>query len=103
MPFINSNAGPQEIADWKKSEEVAKCYRNLFTSNESGLLPLIIAKTFNCKNYSDAEFAYVVAACKIVLSPKYDTIQLKEKMMKNKVNYYVVGSVINFIRYHEVS
>lgn len=98
MPFINSNAGPQEIANWKKSEEVAKCYENLFKlNNESGpskMLSLIIAKTFNRKNYSNAEFAFVVAACKILLNPKYDTLQLKEKMMKNKVNRYMVGSVI---------
>jgi hypothetical protein len=97
LPFINSNAGPQEITTWKNSSEVADCYKNLFVTNNTdsqSTLSLIIAKIFNCKSYSNAEFAFVVAVCKILLNPKYDTLQLKEPIMKSKVKRYMVGFVI---------
>jgi len=54
----------------------------------------IIEKVFLGKDYSDVEFAYVVAVCKSVLNPKHNVLQLKETTMKSKVKRYMVGFVI---------
>jgi hypothetical protein len=54
----------------------------------------IIEKVFLEKEYSNIEFAYVVAVCKSVLNPKHNVLQLKETTMKSKVKRYLVGFVI---------
>ena len=54
----------------------------------------IIEKVFLGKKYSNVEFSYVVAVCKMVLNPKHSLLQLKESMMKSKVKHYLVSSVV---------
>lgn len=54
----------------------------------------IIERVFIGKKYSNIEFSYVVAVCKSVLNPKHNSLQLKESLMKSKVNRYLVGFVI---------
>lgn len=93
---MKSNAGPSEIAKWKKTPEVSKCYENLFKkANDSEDSPLVITriieKAFLGKEYSNPEFAYAIAICKTVLNPKHDTLQMKESIIKNKMKYYLVS------------
>lgn len=96
LPLINSNAGPSEIAKWKKRPEVSKCFDNLFKNmddddNSSLVITHIVEKVFLGKKYSDPEFAYVIAICRTMLNPKHDALQMKETTIKSKVNYYLVG------------
>lgn len=99
LPPIKTNSGPSEITNWKKSPEVASCYKNLFKkmnddTNSPRVISRIIERVFLEKEYSNAEFAYVVAICKTILDPKHDSLQLKESTMKRKVKRYLVGFVI---------
>jgi hypothetical protein len=96
LPLINLNARPSEIAKWKKRPEVLKCFENLFKKvddNEESPLVItrIVEKAFLGKEYSDPEFAYAIAICKTMLNPKHDVVQMKETILKSKVNYYLVG------------
>jgi len=96
LPLIKSNASPSEIAKWKNMPEVSKCYEKLFKKiddneeNSPLIITHIVKKAFLGKNYSNAEFAYAIAICKIMLNPKHDTLQMKESIIKNKVKYYLV-------------
>lgn len=99
LPPIKTNSGPSEITNWKKSLEVASCYKNLFKkmnddTNSPRVISRIIERVFLEKEYSNVEFAYVVAICKTILDPKHDSLQLKESTMKRKVKRYLVGFVI---------
>ena len=96
LPLIKSNADPSEIAKWKKKPEVSKCYKNLFkkmddSENSPLIISRIIEKVFLGKEYSNQEFAYAIAICKTMLNPKYDALQMKESIIKNKMKYYLVG------------
>jgi len=96
LPLMKSNAGPSEITKWKKRPEVSRCYENLFKKmDDSEDLPFVITriveKAFLGKEYSNPEFAFAIAICKLILNPKHDDIQMKESIVKNKVNYYLVG------------
>src|SRR3954471_11156767 len=49
LPRINTSAPPIEISNWKKSNEVRKCYNKLFENNNkilARLLKKILEKTF---------------------------------------------------------
>ena len=97
LPLIKSNASSSEIAKWKNKPEVSKCYEKLFKKiddneeNSPLIITHIVEKAFLGKNYSNSEFAYAIAICKIMLNPKHDTLQMKELIIKNKVKYYLVG------------
>lgn len=94
---MKSNAGPLEIAKWKRLPEVSKCYEKLFKKmddneeNSPLIITRIVEKAFLRKDYSNTEFAYAIAICKIILNPKDDTLQMKESIIKSKVKYYLVG------------
>jgi hypothetical protein len=96
LPLINSNAGPSEIANWKKRPEVSKCYERLFkhigdNDNSPLVITRILEKAFLGKKYSNTELAYAIAICKIMLNPKNDVLQMKGTILKSKVKYYLVG------------
>lgn len=97
LPLIKSNAGPSEIAKWKKLPEVSKCYEKLFKKmddneeNSPLMITRIVEKAFLGKNYSNTEFAYAIAICKIILNPKHDTLQINEPLVESKVKCYLVG------------
>lgn len=63
-------------------------------ANSPRTISRIIEKVFHGKDYSNAEFSYVVAVCKSVLNPKHNALQLKESAMKSRVKHYLVGFVI---------
>ena len=94
--LIKSNASPSEIANWKKRLEVDRYYENLFKKmSDDEDLPLVITqiveKFFLRKEYSNSELAYAIAICKLMLDPKHNDIQIKESIVKSKVNCYLVG------------
>jgi hypothetical protein len=96
--LIKANSSPSEISKWKKSPEVAACYRNLFKKmKDDADSPLtisrIIERVFLEKEFSKMEFSYVVAICRLFLSPKNNLLQLKETTIKSKVKRYMVGFV----------
>ncbi|GES87431.1 hypothetical protein GLOIN_2v1834793 [Rhizophagus clarus] len=58
-------------------------------ADSSQTITFIVKKVFSGKQYTNAEFAFIMAICKTLLNPKYDSLQLKEKTMKRKVKYYL--------------
>lgn len=96
LPSIKSNAGTSEVYAWKRSQNVIECYKKLFEKlndepDSPRTITFIVEKVFSGKQYTNAELAFVVAICKTLLDPKHDSLQLKEVMMKKKVNYYLVS------------
>jgi hypothetical protein len=55
------------------------------------VITCIVEKAFLGREYSNPEFAYVIAICKTMLNPKHDALQMKESILKSKVKYYLVG------------
>jgi hypothetical protein len=96
LPQIKTNSSSSEISRWKKSPEVAECYKNLFNQvrGEVRTISLIVEKVFLGKEYTKMELSYVVAVCTLFLNPKHSNIQIKESVVKSKVKYYKVGFVI---------
>ena len=102
LPLINSNAGPLEIAKWKKKPEVSRCFENLFKNMDDDedsplVITRIIERAFLENEYSNPEFAYAIAICKTMLNPKHDALQMKETTIKSKVKYYLVGLFLYFV------
>ena len=62
-----------------------------YDDNSTSNMTRIIEKVFSEKKYSKVEMAYVIAICTTTLNPNRDELQLKESVMKCKVEYYLVG------------
>ena len=99
LPTINTNASSAEISKWKKTPEVATCYKKLFERTDSNndesplLLTLIVQKVFK-KKVSAMETVFVTVVCIDTLNPKYTKLKLSSKSMKRKVKYYLVSFII---------
>lgn len=99
LPTINTNASPAEISKWKKTPEVALCYKKLFeksdsTNEDSPLLLSLIIKKVLKKKGSPTESVFVTVVCMNILNPKYSKLKLSTKSMKRKVKYYLVSFII---------
>ena len=95
LPSINSNASSKEITRWKRKPEVSKCYKFLFEKidtreNSELAITYIIKKVLNKKS-SKVEMAFVIAICVSIFNPKDGKFRLTTKIMKCKVNYYLVS------------
>ena len=88
---ITTSDTPSEIAKWKKSAEVAQCYKKLF-DNRNNVLAKILEKVFGKNLPPDAHSAYAIAICTTILNPKGEGIQLSEELMKKKFDVYLVSS-----------
>ncbi|GET67289.1 hypothetical protein GLOIN_2v1834793 [Rhizophagus irregularis DAOM 181602=DAOM 197198] len=77
LPPINTNAGPSEIAKWKRKPEVKSCFEGF-----------VIDKVLQ-NGHSNAELAYVLAICSTILNPNHDEIMLKKNIMKQKVKKFL--------------
>ncbi|GET59701.1 hypothetical protein GLOIN_2v1834793 [Rhizophagus irregularis DAOM 181602=DAOM 197198] len=94
LPPINTNAGPSEIAKWKRNPEVKSCFEGLFKKmnpkdkNSSIVLTSVIDKVLQ-NGHSNAELAYVLAICSTILNPNHDEIILKKNIMKQKVKKFL--------------
>lgn len=74
-----------------------ECYNSLFKRDDDDspyTISRIIERVFQGKKFSNVELAYVTAICMTMLNPKHDVLQLREGIMKRKVNYYLVGFVL---------
>ncbi|UZO06390.1 uncharacterized protein OCT59_026715 [Rhizophagus irregularis] len=69
LPPINTNAGPSEVAKWKRKSEV----------KDSSVIDRVLQG-----GNSNAELAYVLATCSTILNPHHDEIMLKKNIMKQK-------------------
>ncbi|PKY40187.1 hypothetical protein RhiirA4_453502 [Rhizophagus irregularis] len=96
LPPINTNAGPSEVAKWKRKPEVKSCYESLFTKmnpkdkNSSIVLVSVIDRVLQ-NDHSNTEIAYVLAICSTILNPNHDEIMLKKNIMKQKVKKFLVS------------
>jgi hypothetical protein len=88
---------PQKYIFGREVKNVIECYNKLFEKlcNEPDsprTITFIVEKVFSGKQYTNAEFAFVVAICKTLLNPNMiDSLLLKEKTMNSKVKYYLVS------------
>ena len=102
LPMIKLTYSPLEIANWKNTKEVADCYKKLFQSMDSTdalVLDRIIDKVLPLEeNRPLVQVALIVAVCTTILNPKYERIQLGEKIMKNKVAHFLVSFCNLFIQ-----
>jgi hypothetical protein len=87
LPYINTNASDKEIVDWKNSDEVKKCHKNIHQYMEK-----IIGKVCNMdpEKRFPAQVAYTKATVKMMLNPKIYKIKFSETIMKRKVEQYMV-------------
>src|SRR5256885_4531141 len=61
LPRINISAPPIEISNWKKSNEVRKCYNKLFENNNkvlARLLEKIFGKNISKPAHSRSQFVH---------------------------------------------
>ena len=91
LPRINTSAPPIEISNWKKLNEVRKCYIKLAFQNNNKILAKLLEKIFG-KNLSKPAFA--IAVCTSILNPESDRIQLSEESMKVIYNNHLVSIII---------
>jgi hypothetical protein len=91
LPPINTNSKPSEITEWKAKPEVKTCYKELFTQMDDKLVLTRIAQKVLRKNYSKAEMAFVVAICVTILNPKIGKLKLSNRMMKRRMEFYLVS------------
>ena len=99
LPMIKLTYSPSEIANWKNTKEVADCYKKLFQSMDSTdalVLDRIIDKVLPLEE--NRPLVQVASVCTTMLNPKYERIQLGEKIMKNKVAHFLVSFCNLFIQ-----
>ena len=99
FPRINTSAPPSEISNWKKSNEVKKCYDKLF-DNKNKALAKVLEKVFGKNLPKPAHSAFAIAVCTSILNPESDRIQLSEESMKVIYNNYLVSIIIQIICYY---
>ena len=93
LPRINTSAPPIEISNWKKSNEVRKCYNKLFENNNK-VLAKLLEKIFGKNLPKPAHSAFAIAVCTSILNPESDRIQLCEESMKVIYNNHLVSIII---------
>jgi len=96
LPRINTSAPPIEISNWKKSNEVRKCYNKLF-GNKNKALAKVLEKIFGKNLPKPAHSAFAIAVCTSILDPGSDRIQLSEESMKVIYNNHLVSIIIQII------
>jgi hypothetical protein len=99
LPRINTSAPPIEISNWKKSNEVKKCYDKLF-DNKNKALAKVLEKVFGKNLPKPAHSAFAIAVCTSILNPESDRIQLSEESMKVIYNNHLVSIIIQIICYY---
>ena len=94
MPLINNNASATEIIKWKKTREVAECYRKVFDqeNKKSSMLLQLFEKVFaGEENPPIIHMAFVMAMYTVILDPDSQYIQVNESTMKLKIDNYMVS------------
>lgn len=96
LPYINSNATPLQIADWKQNSAVKKCFKKLFHKVSNGepetYMTRIINKVWkDKKNTPKIKIAYTISICEALLNPEIHQVQMSEKLIKPKIRKNLVG------------
>jgi hypothetical protein len=94
---INTNASVSNIADWKRSSEVATAYQLLWKSGDNQKLSTInqiLTKAFP-KEVSNESFtsyyvAHTLAVSTILLDPKGKNIRLNDERLKKWIGLFMV-------------
>lgn len=98
--MIKTTASPSEIVAWKKDTKVEKCYENLFkpmnSKKEKLFLIRIIEEAFPSEDPPNVQIAFAIAICTSILNPRNKRLQLNEKLMKRKIEHFLVG-FCNFV------
>ena len=102
LPRINTSTPPIDISNWKKSNEVRKCYDKLF-DNKNKALAKILEKVFGKNLPKPAHSAFAIAVCTSILNPESDRIQLSEESMKVIYNNHLVSIIIQIICYYLIN
>ena len=83
---INTNASASNIADWKRSSEVAAAYQLLWKSEDKQKLSTInqiLAKAFPKEiSFTSYYVAYTLAVSTTLLDPKGKNIRLNDEALK---------------------
>ena len=98
---INTNASPATINRWKNSTNVRICYDNLYkptTESEDESVTYImriVEKVFvDSKSVTDAQIAYIMSVCELILDPDNENIQINESTIKEKFQELLVSFAI---------
>ncbi|CAB4376816.1 unnamed protein product [Rhizophagus irregularis] len=90
LPPINTNDSPADIAEWKASSKVRKCYKKLLIPHNS-YMKRIFEKVFSSnrdKRYK-VQVAFTLALVEHMLDPKRKDIKIKEDLMQIKIEKYM--------------
>ncbi|RIB05564.1 hypothetical protein C2G38_2219325 [Gigaspora rosea] len=93
---LNSNTSAPEIVNWKKSSQVAACFRSLFEQTESGVywIDMIARSAFftaALPTMTPEHCVFMLAVCDIILNPKSKYVKCTEKLMKRRLKRYLVS------------
>ena len=99
-PPINTNSSPFEVSKWKKNQNVAKCYKNLFkweTADDSATyMTRIIDKVWvSKKNTLKIHIAYAISVCEFLLNSSNQKVQVSEASIKYNISKYLVSFSLN--------
>jgi len=95
LPPINMKATPVEIHQWKSTESVKNCYRNLSQPIIEGgvtYMSRIIERVWpNTSKRPIVHVAYAFTVCQILLDPNNDNIKISESIVKPKLQENLVS------------
>lgn len=99
LPQINTNSSPSEVDKWKKNQNVAKCYKNLFkreTADDSATyMTRIIDKVWASKKHTPKiHIAYAISVCEFLLNPSNQKVQVSEASIKFNISKYLVSFLV---------
>ncbi|CAG8741155.1 2923_t:CDS:2, partial [Ambispora leptoticha] len=88
------NAAAEEIMKWKRSDQVAACFRSLFQQNDDGVYWVaVIARTafstIAVPDLSNEHCAFTLAVCDILLNPRSRKIVCIVNSMKRHMAKYL--------------
>jgi len=91
---INTNASASNIADWKRSSEVAAAYQLLWKSGDKQKLSTInqiLAKAFPKEiSFTSYYVTYTLAISTTLLDPKGKNIRLNDEALKKRIGLFMV-------------
>lgn len=90
---INTNASASNIADWKRSSEVAAAYQSLWESGDKqnlSTIDQILTKAFPKEiSFTSYYVAYTLAVSTTLLDPKGKNIKLNDETLKKRIGLFM--------------
>jgi hypothetical protein len=96
LPPINVNASGAEINRWKSTPNVKRCYENLFRPMSEDTIVSYMARILerlwpDSTTASQAQMAYAIGVCQVVLNPNNKHIRITKKVIKKKLQENLVS------------